>query len=217
MVALAPAEDIHEHLVRHLNNVLCRPGMYGPRATGESHARTLIELILVAEQRPDLLAEQMTRWRERGVFLPTGVTGAFSLQLPAAHDKGAMTVYAEFAREGGWLRTDRLLDDGEYRALRDAIPQFVAQDRTRPDVLAAFGPPSLPTGTNPRWPMTHPYVPADPAEPIVTFHLWNEYHSELEQPVLLAVHVGGDEPFPEQFSFTPEGRRRRPPTAVSAR
>jgi hypothetical protein len=211
VIALAPAEDIHSHLVQLLGNMLARPGLYGPHATGESQVTTVIELLLVAEQRPGLLARQRDRWQAQGAFLPTGVTGAFRHLLPAAHDSAAMSVYAEFARALGWLRPDRLLDEVEYRRLRERVPGWVARDRTRSDGLAEFGAPSLPAGTNPRWPTTHCYVPADPAAPIVTFHLWNEYHSELEQPVLLAVDTGGDGPFTERFAFTPEGLRRRPP------
>jgi hypothetical protein len=214
MVALAPSAEIHSHLLGHLDGVLRRPGLYGPHETGESHVSVAITLLLAAEQRPGLLDQQRAAWREQGAYWPTGVTGAFSDKLPAAHDQAAMSVYAEFVRGLGRLRTDRLLDDDEYRRVRAAG----TADRSAADVEASFGPPSVLIGsTNPRYPRSLCYVPADPDRPVVTLHLWNEWHSELAQPVLLAVDSGGTGPFADRFAFTPEGIRRRPPTAGTAR
>jgi hypothetical protein len=204
MVALAPAAEIHAHLVQRLGDVLRRPGVYGDP---EFAAQVLIDVLLVAEQRPEALGEQQRRWDEQGAWTPLGVAGAFHRELPGRHDVPAMSVYAEFAWRQGWLRTDRLFDDGPRRGLAE----WTAQDRTWPDVRAALGPPSLMVGgRNPAEPKALCYLPADPAQQVVTFHLWNEPDSGLAQPVLLAVRVGGDGPFAEQFTFTPEGLRRRP-------
>jgi hypothetical protein len=206
--ALAPSAEIHAHLVQRLGDVLRRPGMYG---NGEFAAQMLVDLLLVAERRPELLSEQQRRWNEQGAWTPLGVTGAFHPELPAPHDIPAMSVYVEFARRLGWLRTDRLFDDEVYGGLRRGLAEWTAQDRSWPDVRAAFGQPSLLLGgRNPADPKALCYVPADPAEPVVTFHLWNGAESGSAQPALLAVRVGGDGPFAEQFAFTPEGRRRRP-------
>jgi hypothetical protein len=206
--SLAPSAEIHEHLVGRLGDVLRRPGMYG---NGEFAAQILIDALLLAERRPELLAQQQRRWEEQGAWNPLGVAGACQHQMPGPQQDAAMSVYAEFARGQGWLRTDRQLDAEAYRGLRVGLADWTAQDRSWPDVRATFGRPSLMIGgRNPAWSKTLCYAPADPGEPMVIFHLWNEPDSGLAQPVLLAVRVGGDGPFAEQFAFTPEGRRRRP-------
>lgn len=212
-VALAPSDEIHGHLLQRFDDVLRRPGTFGSHGNGEFAAQLLVDLVLAAEQRPGLLSEQQRRWAEQGAWTPLGVTGAFHAELPAPHDIPAMSVYAELARRLGWLRTGRLLDDEEYRALRGGIAGWTAQDRTWPDVRAAFGPPSMMIGgRNPEWSKALCYAPADPDRPLVTFHLWNEPDSGLAQTVLLAVRVG-EGPFGGQFSFTPHGRRLRPADA----
>jgi hypothetical protein len=208
MAVLAPSAEIHSHLVQRLGDVLRRPGMYGG---GEFGAQILIDALLAAEQRPELLAEQQRRWDDQGAWTPLGVAGAFHPELPGPHDVPAMSVYAEFARARGWLRIDRPLDDASYRDLRGAIAGWTGQDRSGADVRGAFGPPSLLIGgRDPGWPKALCYAPADPGEPVVAFHLWNAPGSGLAQPVLLAVRVGGDGPFGEQFAFTPQGHKRRP-------
>jgi hypothetical protein len=205
-VELAPSPEIHSHLVQRLGDVLRRPGTYGD---AEFAAQVLIDVLLVVEQRPEVLTEQQRRWDAQGAWTPLGVGGAFQAALPAPHAIPAMSVYAEFARGRGWLRADRLFDDEAYGTLRRRLVGWTAQDRYWPDVRAEFGPPSLLLGgRNPAEPKALCYVPADPAHPVVTFHLWNADGSGLAQPVLLAVRVGGEGPFGEQFSFTPEGRRR---------
>jgi hypothetical protein len=207
MVALAPSAEIHSHLVQRLGDVLRRPGSYG----GEFAAQILVDALLAAERRPEVLPEQQRRWDEQGAWTPLGIVGAFHRELPGPLDVPAMSVYAEFARAQGWLRTDRPLDAEAYRALRAAVPDWTALDRSGADVRAAFGPPSLLIGgRDPAWPKALCYLPADDAEPVVTFHLWNAPGSGSVQPVLLAVRVGGGGRFADGFAFTPEGRRRRP-------
>jgi hypothetical protein len=204
---LAPSSEVRAHLLQQLNLVLRRPEMYGG---GETTPQVLISLLGVVERRPELLAAQQREWAAQGAWTPLGVAGAFHPELPDAHDLAAMSVYVEFARRRGWLRTDRLVDADAHAAMCRALPAWAGQDRSWPDVRAAFGPPSvLIGGRNPRWSKALCYVPEGPAEPVVTFHLRNDPDAGTAQPALLAVRRD-EGPFPERFTFTPEGRRRRP-------
>ncbi|MET9954402.1 hypothetical protein ABZ135_23050 [Streptomyces sp. NPDC006339] len=216
--ALASADEIRTYLIDQLNHVLRRPGMYGDV---EASTWMLIDHLLVVERRSEVWNEQKHVWRQQGVWTPTGVKGALSLLLPPDHGYSVASVYAEFARQQGWLKPDRVLDVEAYVSMRNVVPQWGLQDRVWADVLAAFGPPSvLFGGSNPLYGKALGYVTEDPSEPMLSFHLWNgaepgtepSWPPAQEEPVLLAIRCG-DGPFADSFTFTPEGKRRRPEAA----
>ncbi|MEU0953732.1 hypothetical protein ABZ353_15535 [Streptomyces niveus] len=210
---LASSEDMHRHLVDELNLALRRVGMYGRLETGMWF---LIRHLLFLEGRLEVWEEQRERWRQRGLWSPTGVEGAFAPHFPSEHSLGASSVYAEFARAEGWLRPDRVLDAQAYAVLRDKVRPWAEHDRSWADVTTAFGPPSIQIGgSNPRYGKTLGYVTDDLAQPMVAFHLWNGTGPGLqdwpghEEPLLLAVRCGAGN-FADSLTFTPQGRNRRP-------
>ncbi|WP_217708831.1 hypothetical protein [Nonomuraea rhodomycinica] len=106
----------------------------------------------------------------------------------------------------------------EYAALRRNLSSWLTQDRTYTEVLEEFGPPSvLFGGDNPFYGRTLAYATEETTEPIICFHLWNGSSEESgkswppihREPLLLAVRSGRGA-FTDTFTFTPEGRRRRP-------
>jgi hypothetical protein len=211
---LAAAEEIHAHLIDQLNLTLRRPGMFG----GEVALRVLIDHLLFAERQPEAWAELKQEWEEQGLWTSIGPAGAFQSVFPAQADCCEVaSVYAEFARQRGWLKPDRVLTGEEYQALAGRVRRWAAVDRTWPDVTAEFGPPSvLFGGNNPLYGKTLGYLTEDPQQPMVVFHLWNggepgaeSWPPQHEQPLLLAVRFRGDS-FRGSLTFTPEGERRRP-------
>ena len=206
---------MHAYLVDQLNHALNSPGMFG----GEPAILMLIEHLLFMQGQPgarwDVVIQPL---RERGAFSAIGVKGVFRELIPGIHDHDIGSVHAEFAHRRGWLRADRLLEPHVHQELMDRAPEWAAEDRYWPDVVAEFGAPSiLFGGTNPKYGKTLAYVSADPEHPMVFFHLWNgdldeaspTWNPSYEQPVLWAVRLG-DRPFQESFTFTPAGRRLRP-------
>jgi hypothetical protein len=199
--------EVHEHHRQQVNNALRRPGMYGP---DESSLRLLMDAMAVVDGRREDWAAEFDALRSRDAFAPTGVAGAVSTVLPStARLDAAASVYARVAHRLGWLDLDRALSAGEYGRLVEAIPEWVAEDRTLTAVIDSFGDPSVWIGgSNPHYPKTLVYASSSPADEHVCFHLWNDADTHPE-PVLLAVgHRPGR--FPDSFSFTPEGRLRRP-------
>ncbi|WP_327176392.1 hypothetical protein OG599_14525 [Streptomyces sp. NBC_01335] len=214
--ALVPSPDIRAHFVDRLNSVLRRPGMWGD----EMILRVMCQDLLYVEGRPGLWHQQQTAWEVSGAWSVNGAKGAFARHLHADGPADAVvSLYGEFAHRAGWLRAVRVLDAGEYARLRATAPEWVGrEDRGWSDVAAEFGPPSVRFGgSNPRFGKTLGYVTADPADPMVCFHLWNGtradslcgWSAEHPEPVLLAVRVGGAGVFRDSFTYTPEGERRR--------
>ncbi|MFJ5263734.1 hypothetical protein ACIQAC_25065 [Streptomyces sp. NPDC088387] len=207
---------MHEYLVEQINRMLRRSGMYGEV---EAALWLAINHLLFLEGRSGAWKEQTEAWEAQGLWTSIGVKGAFRAVLPANRESdNVASVYAEFARRQGWLRPDRVLDAGEYAALRDTFREWARHDRVWADVTAAFGAPSvLFGGTNPLYGKTLAYLTEDPAEPMVCFHLWNgadpgsedTWPPSHQEPLLLAVRCG-DGDFQDRFTFTPEGRSRRP-------
>ncbi|MFE1885823.1 hypothetical protein [Streptomyces diastatochromogenes] len=217
--ALASSDDLRAHLIDQLNSVLRRPGMHGEV---EAAVWFVVDHLLFLERRPEAWREQRHAWDRQGAWSPTGVKGALSPLLPPHHASGVASVYAEFAHRQGWLRPDRVLDSETYAALRDTVGQWSRRDRVWADVTAAFGPPSvLFGGTNPLYGKTLGYLTEDPAQPMVSFHLWNGAEPGAEsswppahpEPLLLAVRCG-DGAFVDRFTFTPQGQSRRPSTPL---
>ncbi|MGW7261416.1 hypothetical protein [Streptomyces sp. NPDC054834] len=215
--SLATAEEIHAHLVDQLNLALRTPGMFG----GELALRILLDHLLFVERQPGAFTQQQRNWEDRGLWSPVGVTGAFRDLIPGHnYECGMASVYADFAKQRGWLKPDRVLTEEAYEGLKGRVRQWAREDRTWADVTAEFGPPSvLFGGTNPLYGKTLGYLSKDLKQPIVAFHLWNgsapgtqSWRPEHEQPLLLAVRFG-EGPFRRSFTFTPEGERRKPTTA----
>ncbi|MFE5325369.1 hypothetical protein ACFRCG_02945 [Embleya sp. NPDC056575] len=211
---LASSDAVRAYLVEQLNLALRRPGMFG----GKIAIRMLFDHLLFVEQRPQVWNEEQHALQQRGAFASTGVQGVLDALLPRDHGHGMSSVYAEIARRQGRLVADRVLDGAAYASLRESAGEWAARDRVWSDVLARFGPPSiLFGGTNPLYGKTLGYLSEDAGQPMVFFHLWNGTDDDAEQPwpptdpepLLLAVRHG-DGPFRDTFTFTPEGRRRKP-------
>ena len=212
---LVPADETHAYLVEQLNSALRRTGMF---STHDSALWMLVNHLLFMESEPEAWDEQVREWEERKAWSSTGVSGVFRELFPSGVTQyNTASLYAEFARRRGWLRPDHVVPADEYRALLSRVRRWTGTDRSWTDVTAEFGPCSvLFGGSNPRYGKTLGYVGEDPADPMVCFLLWNgsapgaeASWPELEEPVLLAVRFG-DGPFRSTFTFTPEGRRRRP-------
>ncbi|MEU1395013.1 hypothetical protein ABZ403_02925 [Micromonospora zamorensis] len=209
--------EARQHHLAQVNSVLRRPGMYGRDELAE---RLLLEAMAAVDG-------SLTRWwtecdglRDRDAFTATGVMGAYSNILPADAVRNATSsVYAEIAHRVGWLELDRALSEAEFQELSTDVGGWVTQDRTLPEVIETFGPPSLWIGgTNPFYAKTLAYTVADHDYDLICFHLWNAFSNAAAEtglrgvhpdPVVLAVrHRPGK--FPGSFSFTPEGLHRRP-------
>ncbi|WP_033355039.1 hypothetical protein [Kitasatospora aureofaciens] len=211
---LASSDEIHAYLVARLNDTLRRPGMWG----GELAIQLTLDHLLFVESRQGAWDDERRALERREASPPTGVAGAFEHFLPTGHDTRVASVYAEFAHRQGWLKLDRALSAEEYATMLAEIDTWAAQDRVWADVTSAFGVPSVLFGsTNPYYGKTLGYATADRSTPMLFFHLWNgtdpdtkpSWPPSHEQPLLLAARRG-DAPFTTGFTFTPEGRRRRP-------
>ncbi|MEU7145571.1 hypothetical protein ABZ942_39425 [Nocardia sp. NPDC046473] len=202
------AEAVHAYLIDQVNLMLRRLEMYG----GEPALWTLFDHLFFLEDADNGVQDLHESWRARNAFTPTGVKGALQRHLPGDLGSALPSMYAEAARQRGWLRLDRTLTMDEHTHLRTSIETFVAENRTWRDVLDAFGEPSvLFGGTNPRYEKTLAYATADKSDPMVFFHLWNGSDPDTKtwpkhaEPILLATRYGTG-PFAASFSFTPEGR-----------
>ncbi len=203
---LASSDEIRAHLVDQLGSVLRRPAAYGDLDTA---VWFLMDHLLVVEHDAGAWQKEQSRLAECGAWYPDGVQGVFGTLLPQdpARDTHTASVYAEFAHRRGWLALDRVLSQAEHRSMRDALPAWCAVDRAWSDVSAAFGEPSLVFGgPNPRTSKALAYATADPEDPLLVLHLWNDHDSDRPEPALLAARVGGTL-LPEAFTFTPLGRR----------
>jgi hypothetical protein len=103
--------------------------------------------------------------------------GAYSNILPAnALRDATASVYAEIAHRLGWLELDRALSAAEFQRLNADVGGWARQDRTLPEVLETFGPPSLWIGgTNRFYPKTLAYTTAHCGDDLICFHLWNAF------------------------------------------
>ncbi|MEW2354585.1 hypothetical protein [Spirillospora sp. NPDC029432] len=210
---LRPSSDIHAYLVEQLNLTLRRPGMYG----GESAVRLVIDHLAFVEDLDGVWSAHRDAMEARGSFTVTGVMGAFARLIPKAYEYGMASVYAEFARDRGWLRTERVLGGDEYARMSRTLAGWVEQDRRLADVLDTFGDPSVVFGgSNPRYGKTLGYVSGDLADPMVSFHLWNGVDPQVDgawptydEPILIAARRGSGR-FDQTFAFTPTGKRLRP-------
>nr|WP_062335671.1 hypothetical protein [Herbidospora sakaeratensis] len=208
------AEEIRGYLVAQLNDALRRPGLYG----NEIALHVLFDHYAYVEGREDVWKAEIEAMRERGAFAPTGVQGAirYVFGIPdgePADEHAVASVYAEFARSQGWLRTDRSLTADEYASMRDDLAVVCDGDRTFTEVRDRFGVPSVFIGgSNSRFGKTLGYCSEDVADPMVFFHFWNgrgpagEW-AMYEEPALLAARCGTGR-FGDTFTFTPIGASR---------
>jgi hypothetical protein len=157
---------------------------------------------------------------DRHAVTAAGVRGAYRGILPTDAGRDATaSIYAGIAHRCGWLDLDRALSQTEFEHLKGSIGGWLVQDRTLSEVTETFGVPSLWIGgTNPFFSKTLAYTTADQDDDLICVHAWNAFADNASstgstgvhpEPVVLAVrHKPGE--FPDSFSFTPEGRRRRP-------
>lgn len=114
-----------------------------------------------------------------------------------------------------------MLTSDEYDQLRMHMPVWGRRDHFLSDVINTFGPPSVLLGSsNPYYGKTLAYFTEPTDTAMIFFHLWNGADPDAEstwpprydEPVLLAARIGtGD--FEASFTFTPEGKKRRPASA----
>lgn len=210
---LRSSSDIHAYLVEQLNLTLRRPGMYG----GEIAVRLVIDHLAHVENTDDPWPAHRATMEERGFFPPIGMTKAFACLIPDSSEYGMASVYAEFARDRGWLQTERTLSDAEYAEMSRALPAWVEQDRKLADVRDAFGEPSVVFGSpNRYYGKTLSYATGVLSDPMISFYLWNGADPQVaaawrayDEPILIAARHGIG-PFGRTFAFTPTGSRMRP-------
>lgn len=206
-------QEIQQHFIEGLNGALRRPGMYGP---GEISLHHMLDAVTYVTE-----IGKYDPWRrdfERaGAWSSIGVSGVVQRLLPDSCVHAVASVYADYTHRHGWLTLDRRIDEHEYGELRDRVAEYCATDHTWAEVVERFGEPSVHIGgTNPRYDKVLGYATARITDPIVWFYRWNgsnpgepDSWPVYEEPVLLAARCGLA-PFEECFTFTPEGRRRRP-------
>ncbi|MFC4126400.1 hypothetical protein ACFOW8_15795 [Nocardia rhizosphaerae] len=213
------ALEMHAYLIGQVNSMVRRLGMYG----GEPALWTLFDHLFYLEDDGQGIADIYQSWRDRNAFTPTGAQGALRRLLPHDLKSALPSMYAEAARNRGWLRLDRTLTQDEYAEVRTSIEPFAERDRTWSDIVDAFGRPSvLFGGTNPLYEKTLAYATADSSDPMVIFHLWNGVDTDTQprwppkyaDPMLLAIRCGTGS-LADSFVFTPEGNRRRPAEHVA--
>lgn len=196
--------EARRHHRAQVNSVLRRPGIFG---RDEMVERLVLEAMAAVDG-------SLARWwaecdglRNRRAFTATGVHGAYGAVLPAEAVRDAVTsMYAEIAHRCGWLDLDRTLSTADHRRMAEDIGGWVTRDRTLSELVDTFGPPSLWIGsTSSLHPKTLAYATDSRDDALICIHLSN---AGAESVVLAARHLPGE--FPDSFSFTPEGRRRRP-------
>jgi hypothetical protein len=214
---LPTVEEVRAHHVDLLNAAIRRPGAFG----GETALALLADVVAFVDGRVAAIRDERDRLARVGAADAVGVRGPLVGVLPENVQGNAVaSVYADIAQQNGWLVLDR---PGVGRP-QDDVPgnarYWAGADRTLSQLLTAFGAPALRIGgTNPYFPATLGYGSADGS--LVWFHLWNDFalapgvegraapvHPE---PVVLAVRHGTGR-FLDTFTFTPEGRARRPVT-----
>ena len=207
------ADEIRRYLIDELNRALRRPGMFG----GEQSLRLYLDALAFAAGLERAVKSEMLNLKARGAFVPSGVTGAVERLLGSRSDDVMASVYVEVARRIGWLELDSPIPLADYQNMRDGLDRWPPRDRTYSEVLAEHGSPSLLIGgTNPGYPKTLVYAPADRDHPPVFFHLWNGtdpgsphlWPPDHPEPVLLAGRCAGQD-FVDGFVFTPFGNARR--------
>jgi hypothetical protein len=211
-------EEVREHFLAELNLSLRRSGMYG----GEVALRFCLDAVGFIAGHPHLVKEESLSLKSRGAFFSSGVQSAFRHLWGTATDDMIASVYAEIARQYGWLRLDRPLSQVEYEEVASVIDAWCDHDHGLSDILAAFGSPSIQFGGgNPRFPNTLAYMTKEPDSPSLSFHLWNGFsqgmnEAEYSEPVLLAIRREGGR-FTDSFTFTPAGRRHLKTTGSQLR
>jgi len=212
---LPSREQIRDHLISKINNVLRRMSMYG----GEGALVMVFDDLSFTEGLgTDWWERRRAIWQARGAFSPLGPKGAFQHLLPGDVESAVASLYIEVAHIHGWLTLDRILTANEYAALRSSLATWTSQDRTHTDVVDTYGQPSiLLGGTTPRYTKTIGYLTEHIDDPPVFFHLGNDappgsqaiWPPPYNEAKLLAARCGAG-PFHDSFTFTPHGQALRP-------
>ncbi|WP_344552342.1 hypothetical protein [Kitasatospora saccharophila] len=194
-----------ERLLEEFNRTVRRPDEFG----GLSEVVRLLDRLAASE-----------RGTTGSVWLPdTNARLAPSGLLRGAFPDSDIYViasqYGEEAHRRGWLQLDRRLTPAEHAVVVDKAVAWSETDRSLPEILANFGPPSVTFGPqDPYRPKTLSYATDDPSAPVVAFHLGSAQADSDPGPedrpsaavVLLAVRVRDD--FLDGWELTPSGLDR---------
>ncbi len=205
--------EVRERFIERLNAALLRPGMYG----GELTAQTVLEDLSWLDGQDDLRPHIPETLRAAGAWSALGVRGVFMQMFggdAVQHAAAASLVYADIAHARGYLRPQRVLTGQEYSWLRGRAREWTASaDRTLPDLVDAFGLPSLwRPKYNRLYPVSVGYVSAHGGDPLVAFDFWQDTDGTKPpwrprlgpEPMLRNVRWRTDI-FADGFTFSPIG------------
>ena len=135
--------EVRARFIERLNAALLRPGMFG----GELTLRVVLDDLAWLDGQEAVRPGINETLRAAGAWSPIGVSGVFMQMFgrgTAEHHGAVGLIYADVAHAWGYLRPQRTLTDQEYSGLRRrARPWTASADRTVPDLVRAFGQPSL--------------------------------------------------------------------------
>ena len=149
-------DEFRSRLIEDLAFSCTRPGM----SFGEWHLDVRLHDLAYIDSREDELKVEVQRLREHSLALAGGVghgilhriwrlTETTKLLKYDSFTNEAASAYAEVACRMGYLKVARLLDEYEWRQLKEGIRHSCRHcDLRANDVTAAFGPPSLTIGGN---------------------------------------------------------------------
>jgi hypothetical protein len=205
--------EVREHFIVRLNQALLLPGMFG----GEMALRWFLGDLAWIDGLDSAGDSIAGRLEPMGAWSPTGVRGAFAGLFGGAardHEDAAAFVYADLAHTWGYLAPERTVACDEYVRLRGEAPAWTTSaDRTIPDLVDAFGEPSLwRPKYNPRYSTSVAYVSGDQSDPLIVFDFWQETDWQDRpltsrfgpEPILRNVRWRADR-FEDGFTFTPTG------------
>jgi len=215
------ATAIKDHFITLLNKSLPRLDMYG----GEVFADHILAELSFIDEREEELDAHFKELDTRGARNSCGVTGAFRKCTGLGyHNAGIASVFAEVAYQLGYLKTERVLNEGEFRELSKGLRSACRErDWTTEQVYQKFGKPTWPLNSdiakrNPFYPCSVLYLCENPRIGSVAFDFWNSIDDKKKTeinttigrygqiPILRNVRIRGSK-FARDFTFTPMGKK----------
>ena len=195
-----PGREIRERQREIINASLRRPGMYG----GQLVLMHALQDLAWSHRRERDLARFGENLVERSMWTSTGFVGAFERLIPAIDaNAAAASVFADAARDFGWLVDDRGLDGGSYWRIVNGASALLREDVDLDGVVAALGQPTITIGGSRGGAVG--FAGPERNQPFVWFHA-----ADANRNVLCS-RRGGSEPFVDSVVFTPLGESLRDP------